>query len=271
MPSASRAGLLDQFSRHLDAELAVNASQRDEAYRLRYDVYCEERGYEDAARFPNRMEMDEYDHNSIHALVRHRSSDLVAGVVRLVFADESDPHKPLPIEYYCGDHFDRSVLERYDFSRAEVAEVSRFAVSNRFVNSAAPAGDLSPQGDVHGRHRFQDDPSQYLPHISLGLIAMLFVASAQHRISHWYAIMEPSLNRLLGRSGIEFNAIGPIMNYHGRRQPMIASVNELLSDIYEKRYEFFRLIEHLGGVPADFTPDRRVAQAGPSRRLFSVS
>jgi N-acyl amino acid synthase of PEP-CTERM/exosortase system len=101
---------------------------------------------------------------------------------------------------------------------------------------------------------------------------MLFVASAQQHISHWYAVMEPSLSRLLGRSGVEFTAIGPVMNYHGRRQPMIASVNDLLSNIYSKRYDFFRLIDHLGGVPADFVPDRAdVAVTGPAARLINMS
>lgn len=272
MPVNSGLGLQDHFYRYLDAELAVNDSQRYEAHRLRYDVYCEQRGYEDPERFPDGLEKDVYDDNSVHALVRHRSSNLVAGVVRLVFADQSEPAKPLPIEYFCGDSFDHSVLDRFDFSRTGIAEVSRFAVSNQFINRVGGFGPGHPSGNQTGQMQCQDDPSQYFPHISLGLIAMLFVASAQHRITHWYAVMEPSLNRLLGRSGIEFTAIGPIVNYHGRRQPMIACVNDLLSNIYDKRYEFFRLIDDLGGVPADFVPDlhNRVV-AKRSDRLFSVS
>jgi len=254
IPLNSGVSLQEHFHTYLDAELAVNDSQRYEAHRLRYDVYCEERGYEDPARFPDGLEMDDYDGNSVHALVRHRFSSLVAGVVRLVFTDQSAPEKPLPIEHYCGDSFDRSVLDRFDFSRTGIAEVSRFAVSNRFINRIGMPAPDHQSGKQPGQIHIQDDPSQYFPHISLGLIASLFVASAHHRITHWYAIMEPSLSRLLGRSGIEFTSIGPIVDYHGRRQPMIASVNDLLSNIYEKRYEFFMLIDDLGGVPADFVP-----------------
>jgi len=80
------------------------------------------------------------------------------------------------------------------------------------------------------------------------------------------------LHRLLGRSGIEFTSIGPVVNYHGRRQPMIASVSDLLSNIYSKRYEFFRLIDGLGGVPADFVPELRgKALARSADRLFNAS
>ena len=270
--SDSGTGLLDNFSRYLDAELALNEDQRNEAHRLRYDVYCEERGYEDPESFPDKLEVDDHDHHSVHALVRHRASDLVAGVVRLVFADMSAPQKPLPIEQHCGHSFNQSALKRFDFSRQNVAEVSRFAVSNKFIRYAGNTNPVIQAGRESDGRTFDDEPSQYLPHISMGLIAMLFVASAQHRISHWYAVMEPSLSRLLGRSGIEFTRIGPVVNYHGRRQPMIASVNDLLSNIYTKRYDFFRLIDHLGGVPADFQPGWPIVTgASQSDRLISVS
>jgi len=270
MPVHSGMSLHDHFYRYLDAELAVNDSQRYEAHRLRYVVYCEERGYEDSGKFPDGLEMDAYDGHSLHALVRHRFSNLVAGVVRLVLVDQSDPDKPLPIENHCGDSIDRSILDRFNFSRTSIAEVSRFAVSNQFINRVGSDGLDHPSDRWAGQVR--DDPSQYLPHISLGLIAMLFVASVQEHITHWYAVMEPSLNRLLGRSGIEFTPIGPVVNYHGRRQPMIASVSDLLSNIYDKRYEFFRLIDALGGVPDDFAPDLRgKATARSADRLISVS
>lgn len=235
--------LSNNFHRHLDAEIALNDSQRTEAHQLRYDVYCRDRGYENPAEFPDGLEKDEFDDNSVHALVRHKSSNHAAGVVRLVFADQLNPEKPLPIELHCGDTFDQSVLDQFEFSRANIAEVSRFAVSSRFM---AGAGIKKPA---------EDDSSRYFPHISLGLIAMLFVASAHHQVTHWYAVMEPSLSRLLSRSGIEFTPIGPIVDYHGKRQPMMAKVDDLLCNVYQKRYEFFKLIEGLGGVPATFVDD----------------
>jgi len=235
--------LSNNFHRHLDAEIAVNDGQRTEAHRLRYDVYCRDRGYENPAEFPDGLEKDEFDNNSVHALVRHKDSNQAAGVVRLVLADQLNPEKPLPIELHCGDTFDRTVLNQFDFSRAHIAEVSRFAVSSRFM---AGAGVKQPA---------ENDSSRYFPHISLGLIAMLFVASAHHQITHWYAVMEPSLSRLLSRSGIEFTPIGPIVDYHGQRQPMIAKVDDLLCNVYQKRQGFFKLIEGLGGIPATFADE----------------
>ena len=234
--------LLNNFRRHLDAEIAVNDRQRVEAHRLRYEIYCEDRGYENPAEFSDGLEKDEFDENSIHGLVRHKHSNQVAGVVRLVLSDPSNSENPLPIELHCGDTFDHSILDQFEFSRSGIAEVSRFAVSSRFVGGGSK--------EISG-----DDPSRYFPHISLGLIAMLFVGSLHHQITHWYAVMEPSLSRLLARSGIEFTPIGPVVDYHGRRQPMIAKVNDLLGNVYQKRYDFFKLIEELGGVPSSFAEE----------------
>ncbi len=235
--------LSDNFHRYLEAEIAVNERQRVEAHQLRYDVYCRDRGYEDPANFSDGLEKDKFDNNSVHALVRHKPSNQVAGVVRLVFPDSSNPENPLPIELHCGDNFDHAVLDQFEFSRTHIAEVSRFAVSRQFISGA---GIQKPAGD---------DSSRYFPHISLGLIAMLFVASTHHQITHWYAVMEPSLSRLLSRSGIDFTPIGPIIDYHGKRQPMIAKVNHLLANISQKRYDFFKFIEGLGGIPATFFDD----------------
>ena len=87
--------LLNNFRRHLDAEIAVNDSQRIEAHRLRYEIYCEDRGYENSAAFSDGLEKDEFDANSIHGLVRHKHSNQVAGVVRLILSDTMDPENPL--------------------------------------------------------------------------------------------------------------------------------------------------------------------------------
>lgn len=251
-PEYNSTTLSDHYHRFLEGEIAVNDEQRCEAHQLRYQIYCMERGYEDSARFSDGLEKDEFDLHSVQSLVRSRSSGIAAGVVRLILPNSHKPDSLLPIEVNCGHSFNRSVLDRFEFKRTAIAEVSRFAVSRRLIAKVwEQAGNISTQEDV----------SQYLPHISLGLIAMLFVTSVRHQITHWYAAMEPSLSRLLSRSGVEFTPIGPVVDYHGKRQPMIADVHELLCNIYHKRYEFFQLIEQLGGVPSDFDGGIHSAQS----------
>ncbi len=78
--------------------------------------------------------------------------------------------------------------------------------------------------------------------IAWGLIALLFRMSQDTRTEHWMALMERSLARHLSRLGIDFHKVGPVIDYHGKRQPMIAGVEDLLSDIKCRRPDVYRLI-----------------------------
>ena len=52
-----------------------------EVFRLRYQVYCVEKGYEPGY---NGMESDEFDHDARHVLLIHRASGEPLGTVRNV-------------------------------------------------------------------------------------------------------------------------------------------------------------------------------------------
>ncbi len=241
--------LAGRFNAYFRAERVVSQEQARDAHRLRYSVYCLEHGYEDPLRFQDKLEKDEFDAGSVHGLVRHRVSGQPVGVVRLILPDRSDLNRSFPIEDRFGRLFDNRALGRFRFPRNQIAEVSRFAISTRLLQSL----DSSPQSLAGPCPPSFSDPdilpfNQVLPCVSYGLIAMLFSLSVQHKINHWYAVMEPSLHRLLKRSGIEFHKIGPLMDFHGKRQPMLANVDELLDKIYRKNREFYYFIDELGGI-----------------------
>ncbi|MCB1881330.1 MAG: PEP-CTERM/exosortase system-associated acyltransferase [Gammaproteobacteria bacterium] len=240
--------ITDSFHTHLEASIAISETQKNAAFKVRYNVYCVERGYEDQTKFPDRMERDEFDNESVHAVVRHRKSKSTVGVVRLVLPNRSNPDRLFPIERYFGSQFNAAVLNNFCYSRNNIAEVSRFAVSKQTLLQIQKqlAGAAEDRNfDLNGK-----DPTLLLPHISLGLIAMLFALSDEHGIDYLYAAMEPSLSRLLTRLGIDFTPIGPIMNYHGERQPMIARVDDLLDNIAHTRQDFFKLITDVSGISA---------------------
>lgn len=48
-------------------------------------------------------------------------------------------------------------------------------------------------------------------------------------LTHWCAIMEKGLLRLLERFGIHFVATGPMVEYHGMRQPCVARIDGVLA------------------------------------------
>jgi len=249
--------MAENFKMYFEEILAVTDETEQEAYRLRFQIYCVERGFEDPETFPDQMEKDEFDERSVHALVRHRKTSLLAGLVRLILPDPNNSNAPFPIELHCGEDFDPDVMSHFNVPRNKLAEVSRFAISKNFKKRA---GEPETTSGVSSIFNYSNDElskhRRIFPHISLGLIAMLFYISQQHKITHWYAVMEPSLSRLLSRFGIHFTKIGPIVDYHGRRQPMIACVNDLLQGVHDTNEEFWELIVNLGGVPSDFKTDK---------------
>jgi N-acyl amino acid synthase of PEP-CTERM/exosortase system len=60
--------------------------------------------------------------------------------------------------------------------------------------------------------------------------------------------MEPTLLRLLTRFGIHFRKIGPLIDYHGKRQPAIGNVDEVLAGIYAERRDVWETITDYGDV-----------------------
>ncbi|MGD8630410.1 MAG: GNAT family N-acyltransferase, partial [Gammaproteobacteria bacterium] len=79
--------LSDLFFQYFDVVMGNRPSIVDEAARLRYQVYCIENNYEDASRFDDGKEVDEYDRRSVHGIVRHRALGITAASVRLVLSD----------------------------------------------------------------------------------------------------------------------------------------------------------------------------------------
>lgn len=229
------------FHQSFTAEIADTDELRREVYRLRYQVYCAERGYEDPDQFAAGLEADSFDERASHALVRHRVSGLVVGVVRLISRGGAGESNFLPMEEASAHVFDPELLKQFDHTSQQVAEVSRFAVSKDAVSAAMRIAGHSAMYTV------ADDGTQ-LPAvaparlIAWGLIAILFRMSNELGVDQWMALMERSLARHLSRLGIDFHGIGPIIDYHGKRQPMIANVDDLLVDIRNRRPDFYQLI-----------------------------
>src|SRR4051794_22842303 len=63
----------------------------------------------------------------------------------------------------------------------------------------------------------------------LCLIRGLVQVSAETELTHWCAIMERTLLRLLRATGIHFVAVGPTVEYHGTRQPAVCGIATMLS------------------------------------------
>jgi N-acyl amino acid synthase of PEP-CTERM/exosortase system len=252
--------LCEIFNLYFDVITDDELGVLDEALRLRYQVYCVEHDFEDSSHFKDGMESDDYDCRSVHGIVCHRSSGVTAATVRLVLPDMDNPEVHFPIEKNCSDSLVSAPLLLKGIPRQSIAEISRFAVSKNFKRRLGEAGSVAGIGPDHEKY-VKQDPSgkRVIPHLIVGLFVAIVKLSAEHHITHWYAVMDVSLLRLLNRFGINFMSIGAPVDYHGLRQPCFGRIDDVLAGIWNKRFDIWQLITADGAVwPAPEKPESRI-------------
>ncbi|TCJ15180.1 PEP-CTERM/exosortase system-associated acyltransferase [Parasulfuritortus cantonensis] len=244
--------LIAALDRYFELVHADDDGLRMEVYRLRYQVYVVETGFErsehcrqaiGADGLPYFWEEDSFDRRADHFLLRHRASGLYAATARLILPHPEDACSLFPIEWHC--ELDRPVLGAA--ARGRLAEISRFAVSKAFKKRAGEAGTLAGVADDIERY-FQEDERRVLPHLSLGLFAAVMRMVHAHGIRHSYAVMEPALKRLLARFGVLFEQIGPEADYHGARVPCLISADSALGHIKQAAPHVWDLITERGAL-----------------------
>jgi len=252
--------LCEIFNLYFDVITDDELGVLDEALRLRYQVYCVEHDFEDPSHFKDGKESDGYDCRSVHGIVCHRSSGATAATVRLVLPDMDNLDAPFPIEKNCSDSLGMAPSLLKGIPRQSIAEISRFAVSKNFKRRLGEAGSVAGIGPDHEKYVKQDPGGKrVIPHLIVGLFVAIVKLSAEHHITHWYAVMDVSLLRLLNRFGINFMSIGAPVDYHGLRQPCFGRIDDVLAGIWNKRFDIWQLITADGAVwPAPEKPESRI-------------
>ncbi len=171
-----------------------------ECFRLRFEVYCLERNFEPGI---DGLESDEFDQYSRQVALFHRSSGELVGTVRMIMPPHGSTEHDFPMAHVC----DATLLDPLPVDTT--VEISRFAISKKRRNCTASASALA----------------------RLALVQGLVKLSAELGITHWCAVMEPSLVRLLRTTSINFLPIGPLVEYHGVRQPCYNRLNDLLDSV----------------------------------------
>ncbi len=234
--------ILDTFNQYFEMVPSVTDDLKNEVYKLRYQVYCKETHFEDPALYPSKMEYDDFDQNSVHYLIRHRTSNAYAATTRLIKNDEYNPNKPFPIEIH--STIDRPELLQ-DIPRHKIAEVSRFCVSKEFKRRKMESGSVTGINDKSIDYITEAERRTF-PHITLALIACLIKISKEQNIQYWYAVMEPALLRFLSTMGINFTDLGPVTDYHGKRKPSFIRVTDLLNGVLEKNPSLWQMLTNDG-------------------------
>ena len=213
------------FAKYFQVVLSDSAALRDEVYRIRYEVYCREFGYERADEFPDGMERDEFDGDrSRYCVLMHRETGMYAGCVRLVLNDTENVVSRLPFENAFDGHLIQDRVDSILKQRHLVGEISRLAVPSGFRRRNGDSE--SPIGALTHRH-VGNTEMRCFPHIPVGLYLAAAAIVLERNMDGAFAIMEPRLVRHMQRLGIVFDPFGDTLDYHGKRAPYFIHKRDL--------------------------------------------
>lgn len=227
----STVSLATHFDLHFEALPVDDEATRREVFRLRYAVYCEERGYEPPSAFPNGEEHDAYDADSTFALIRHRASGRAAGCVRLI-TNERTPELHFPFEQLCSGRLDARYIDPEQLARDRLGEISRLAVHQDFRRRRIDAAD-TPQASAGAlTAEILHEGARRYPLVAMGLFLSASALALNAGLDQALVVMEPRLARLLGSAGIPFTQVGELITYRGRRAPFRITRDELLGNLH---------------------------------------
>jgi N-acyl-L-homoserine lactone synthetase len=197
-----------------------------DCFRLRFEVYCVERNFLPGM---NGLEFDEFDKNSRHVALRNRHSGELVGTVRMVMPVSGGTEHRFPMLQVCEPaHLDLLPV-------TSTVEISRFAISKSRRGPSASAL------------------------LRLGLVQGLVRLSGELGLTHWCAVMEPSLLRLLRMTSINFVPVGPLVEYHGLRQPCYNHVGDLLDGVAAGRRDIWKYLTMDGKLWRSRTREAAIA------------
>ncbi len=213
-------------------ELTVSREEEHvvKCQRLRYKVYCVERGWYNEVNINKGREYDEYDERAGHALLTRGDNGDSIGVVRLILPSGDVKNPALPIQEMKPSPFE---LLGDDVDMTRIAEVSRFSVTQDYNRRTTDAAHKDEKGSPI---------SGGLSALSIHLMHGVVVMARENNIRYLCATMEPALLMLLARIGVRFDPLGEPREYHGLRQPCYCDLEVVEEDMKRLRPEKHPLI-----------------------------
>lgn len=237
------------FNQHFEIIQCRQIDEIKACQRIRYQCYCDEHHFLDSSQYPDKLEHDEFDEHSAHSCIVHSKTQLPIATVRLVLHRQAKKGISFPIEEF-------EILRRMKrdkkwlaVPKQSIGEISRFAICKEFRRRIEDHENL--HGISTNTFSLPSSDRRCAADITLGLFKAIVTDSNEQQLTHWYAIIEPSLIRLLSRFGIRFCEVGPCVNYHGLRQPCIAYIPNVLKGIYQNNESVWQFITDDGQLYGD--------------------
>ncbi|MEJ2566919.1 MAG: PEP-CTERM/exosortase system-associated acyltransferase [Gammaproteobacteria bacterium] len=210
------------FDKHFEAVLADCEEGKRVHYKIRYQVYCMEAGYEDSSAFVGDEEKDEWDKHSAHFLIRSKLTGEWIAAMRLILPGAKGSH---PVFQFCD--IDGSVANRTHGSTT--GEISRLCIVNSFrrklTTGRAEMERSCPDQQGFTAHAQLRDRCKE-PLIVLGLFRAAAQYSREHGIPYWYFLTTSALARMLKRMNVHMVKAGGSCMHNGERHPFLIDLRD---------------------------------------------
>lgn len=231
--------IISHFSQYLRPQVANKNELCSEAFKIRHNVYCSELSFIDEQS--DQMETDEFDEHSVHCLIQHISTKKYAGTVRIVQSETES--QLLPIEKFCINTIYEDSPQPKDFPREKICEISRLAVPSDFRRRKKDNFKGSATANINEK-TYSETELRCFPFIAVSLYLSAAAVCKKKDILHVFVMMELRLARSLKFVGINFEQIGPVVEYHGKRAPFYINRISMLENLPP---QFKNMLKHLMG------------------------
>lgn len=225
MPISKISDLGNAFKQYFEIVPAFSDALKDEVYRVRHRVYCEDLGFEPVR--PDRRETDEHDSNSLHLLIRSIKTNEFVGCTRVVRPRTGDRHYLLPFEQNCAAVLDRSIVDPAKLPRHRIAEVSRLAVVSGYRRRK---GEENSAVGISNKD-FGTAQLPRFPYLPISLYLGTTELARRYGIDTLFVLTEDRLASHFKKLGFQLQFIGTPVEHHGKRTPSMMSVSGIIGNI----------------------------------------
>ncbi len=223
---------------------------REKAFRLRYQVYRADGGFEgqESDANPALIEKDAYDARAVHYLLIHNATGQTAGTVRVLLPGVSNPLHSFELQDLCR----HPMLEHEDRAQ-HLCEISRLCMAWQFRRRPGdgrtlPAyceqegHDMIPMGLSFARRRIT-----YAP---LGLMKAAFQTAMDRGLLDCVSLMDPADFRSLKRLGMPYKVLGPKVTFMQDcgQQPIIYNIKAVLDSMESFNPECWEVLSDKGAL-----------------------
>lgn len=230
----------DYYSALFEVKLAQTPQDVEMSQALRYRVYCEETAFLPKEDNPGGLESDSFDAQSDVVLLTHKSSGNCVGTVRVILPGGTQNEKRLFPAMESSPAMRRLVGKKMPLETT--GELSRFTIAPEFRQRS---GDTLYQ-QVYTFDEGTQDLRRIIPYMALGLFAGILEVVTKHQLTHLCAVIDPALLRMLRRLHLHFPPVGPLVDFHGLRQPVFVSTRQLYDGMMALPDAYLRIVNRDG-------------------------